>query len=698
MIRLSARTTLYTDTDSSIAIDKAFYGLGKDLEGIFDSPLEQKEAQESCQIRIIQREGLPAEAFRIVSEEKTDCLEITGSDELGLIYGIYYTAEHLLGVDPFMFWGGLPYERKEVIEIQDIHYQSPEVPLHFRGWFINDEDCLTGWDDSLTITRNLWEQIFETLLRNGYNTVIPGTGTSPGDPQLDIASSMGLWVAQHHAEPLGAPMFHDIYPEITARLPEEKGKFEKLYREAIKQSRHRKTLWTLGFRGQGDRPFFEDDPRYDSPDKRGRLIGEMIQFQKQLVTEMTDGPQVFLHYIYSESGELYRSGDLELPEEVIPVYSDNGFGGMRVRRELCGRELNIPALPKGEAPKAGLGVYYHVSFHDLEISNKLVPLVHPEVMKENLKTFAESSKFRFFILNVSNIRPHLFSIGLMRKLWERSSEMSWSESIDCFINEWTKRYFPGAEDQGSEILKAYFDAPFQYHSQFPDARAGEQVYHHGLRRIIQSLIRGEDLRGWFRYIPEDFASPEDCLRWLLEQSVESIEGWRTLSEKSDTLQKVLPEESGRFFGENLGMHIRYSHLCCEGFIQGLRGALSYLEKNSLQAFRRFYKSRDFMLRALGMLHKGEEGKWKNFYRGDWLTGTRETIRYLETMLSVTRITGENLWVNSSWMIEALGLEQTAISFLPQTNVSNILLAGKLSEREDLQSKSMDLSILRDPNL
>lgn len=698
MISLSSRTTLYQDAASCYALQKALAAFCNDLKGIFGAgPLIETKPDKS-QIRIIQRDGFSSECFSIETEKKENLLIISGSDEMGLIFGIYHTAEHLLGVDPFMFWNGMAYPKKAILEIPDIKYHSPDTPLEYRGWFINDEDCLTGWDDSISISDRLWEQIFETMLRNGYNTVIPGTGTTPDDSQLDIASSMGLWVAQHHAEPLGAPMFHDKYPKTNARLPEEKDKFEALYRGSILRARQRKTLWTLGFRGQGDRPFFEDDPRYDTPEKRGRLIGEMIRFQKSLVSEMTRGPQVFLHYLYSESGELYRSRHLELPEEVIPVYSDNGFGGMRVRREFCGKEPGIPALPEGAAPPAGTGVYYHVSFHDLEISNKLVPLVHPEVIKDSLKPFTENAGFRFFIVNVSNIRPHLFSIGMLRKLWDRPSEETLSDSIDHFMEFWAQQYFPGVEKEGENLMMSYFDAPFQFDDRYSDSRAGEQVYHHGLRRIIRSLIRNEDPRPWFRYIPEDFPTPEACLKRLLEKSKASIQHWRKGSEEAVKIHKNLTGEYKQFFIENLYMHIHYMLYSCEGFICGLTGALDYYAKDFEKAFIHFHQSRNFTVQALEILREGEKGQWRNFYRGDWLTGTKETIRNLETMLSVTRITGEDLRVDSPWMTKALGLEHSAISFLPQANISDVVLANKLFERDNLDSRGIDLSVLSERDL
>ncbi|MDC7232064.1 MAG: glycosyl hydrolase 115 family protein [Spirochaetales bacterium] len=701
MLNLSKESAIFCNCENLPPVQNALNAVQEDLKSLLGSSLDTVSEERSSQIRIIQEEGHLAEQFRIQSDASQNTLVISASDELGIVFGLYHFTEHVLGIDPYSFWTDQVYSAVDSLTVPEMDYISDASGPRFRGWFINDEDCLIGWDDSISITDELWRKIYETLLRTGYNTVIAGTGVHASDPHLDTAASMGLWVAQHHAEPLGAPMFHDIYPGVTARLPEEKDKFEELYRNAVKKSCHRKTLWTLGFRGQGDRPFFEDDPRHNTPEKRGKVISDMIRFQMDIVSELTKGPQVFIHYLYSESGELHRSGHLELPEEVIPVYCDNGFGAMRIRRHLCEAEKGISTMPADAEDHSALGLYYHVSFHDLEISNKLVPLIHPDVIKENLEPFAENPGFSFFICNVSNIRPHLFHIDLFRRLHDREDSESWRDSVDRHVRQWTARYFPGAEEEGQRLLLSYFDAPFIFNESYSDARAGEQVFHQGLRHMIRSFLREEDLRPWFTFLPEDFPSDDDCCRFILQKAEERLPLWRQLCRDADELQKKLPPERRQFFSDNLGMHIRYMRYSSEGFVRGVRGILACLDNRYGDAFILFYKSREHMASALNTLLEGEHGKWKNFYRGDWLTGTAETIRDLDMMISLSRIKGEDLWVNSTWMIEALGLDRCAISLLPQSSISSLSLARRLSELSEQPvdiPRKPDLTLLKERDL
>ena len=674
-MRINRETTLYLSQSSGSALERGLIGFDRDMEAVFGTvPLRVSDLR-SNQIRLALsgEPDLPPEDCIIISS--SDTLEISASDDLGFVFGLYWISEQILGVDPLSLWSGFKPAPRDFIDTGAFRSRISRQGPRFRGWFINDEDCLTAWDDSVSITEDTWCRIFETILRCGYNLVIPGTGISSTGKQLDLASEFGLWIAQHHAEPLGAQMFSDAYPGVPAMLPEEKHCFEELYRKSVHSAAGRKMIWTVGFRGQGDRPFSEDDPRYKSQEAQGELISSMIRLQQDIVREIAGENQTFIHYIYSETGKLYRDGHLRLPEDVIRVYSDNGFGAMRVRRELCGPEPGISSKPGPGDSGNSVGVYYHISFHDLHISNKLVPLVSRGVMEENLRSFTQHNHFDFFLLNVSNIRPHILQIQQLRALWEKSHvKDSLGLCLEEKTLEWLRRGFPGREREVLALLDAYFAAPLSFNDLYTDARAGEQLYHHGLRRLIRALIRKEDVRPWFAYIPEEFTDNRDCTLWIYSRAAESLPQWEALAVKSAAFEESLEGWRKEFFGSFLGMHIHYIKESCEGFVQGCEASLSYQKGEYIDAFTGFYLSLEAMKRALHALEAGDQGEWTHFHRGDWLTGTAETVRCLKTALSYTRITGENLICNSEWVIRALGLTETAIATMPQATVPDSVLA------------------------
>ena len=59
-------------------------------------------------------------------------------------------------------------------------------------------------------------------------------------------------------------MFARAYPGLEASYDVHGEKFRKLWEEGIGDQKDLNVVWNLGFRGQGDRPFWDDDPAYDT--------------------------------------------------------------------------------------------------------------------------------------------------------------------------------------------------------------------------------------------------------------------------------------------------------------------------------------------------------------------------------------------------------------------------------------------------
>ncbi len=126
----------------------------------------------------------------------------------------------------------------------------------YRGWFVNDELLVAAWQDHDS-KDYVWDRIYETLLRVGGNLVVPGTDKE-SRYHRNGARDMGLIIAHHHAEPLGSEMFAVFILPLKPYLkyPEL---FKKLWRDSILEQRGHEVVYGLGFRGQGDRPFWLDD-------------------------------------------------------------------------------------------------------------------------------------------------------------------------------------------------------------------------------------------------------------------------------------------------------------------------------------------------------------------------------------------------------------------------------------------------------
>ncbi|MBE5832730.1 MAG: hypothetical protein E7306_13455, partial [Butyrivibrio sp.] len=315
-------------------------------------------------------------------------LTITSGSSLGLIYGIYHISRIFLNVQPFWFWNEQEFVKEREHEVpKDYHYESRPAKVRFRGWFINDEVLFDGWREK--VGENFpWEMAFEALLRCGGNMTIPGTDHN-SHKYKKLANSYGLWITHHHAEPLGAQMFARAYPDLEASFDKHPDLFRKLWKQAIEDQKDCHVIWNLGFRGQGDRPFWADDPTYDTPQARGKLMSDLILEQYKLVKE-ADECAVCCTNLYGETMELYRDGYLTFPEDVIKIWADNGFGKMVSRRQN-NHNPRVYALPK-DGDNSAHGIYYHASFYDLQAAAMMTMLPNSAefVVKELADVYAHN--------------------------------------------------------------------------------------------------------------------------------------------------------------------------------------------------------------------------------------------------------------------------------------------------------------------
>ena len=127
-------------------------------------------------------------------------------------------------------------------------------------------------------------------------------------------------------------MFAQAYPDLEPMYSKYPEKFRALWQAGIDAQKGMRVIWNIGFRGQGDKPFWDDDPKYDTPKKRGELMSALIKEQYDLVKD-NDPNAVCCTNLYDETMELYKDGFLKLPDDIIKIWADTGYGKMVSRRQ-----------------------------------------------------------------------------------------------------------------------------------------------------------------------------------------------------------------------------------------------------------------------------------------------------------------------------------------------------------------------------
>ena len=635
-------TTYVNEAAASTVLSHVWEMLHRDHLAVFAQPL-QETGRTPIGGQIIVRYAKPEddcpdwpEAFswRFVSDDGAPSLHIIARDELGFIYGLLHYSRYALGVDPFWFWADLPPVRRDTAEIEASDYDAPRAKVRYRGWFVNDEVCLIGWKEAYPPTAEVWQPVFEALLRCGGNMVIPGTDLPKTGVHHELAIEMGLWVTHHHAEPLGAEMFLRAFPGKNASYQEHPELFEQLWQEAIEKQKDQQIVWVLSFRGQGDKPFWIDDPAFDTPEKRGALISSVMQKQYEMIRAVVSEP-VCCTAMYGEIAELYQAGHIEVPADVIKIWADNGYGKM-VSRRHGSTSLRVPSLPSPE-DKGKNGIYYHVTFHDLQASNHLTLFpIEPEFIADEIKAAYTAGASDYVLVNSGNIRPHLYTLDLMATLWH-DDDINVQDHLLAFV----QRMYTAEHDAILQLHHRYWESTQQY-GKHKDERAGDEIYHHPARELIGHWMQGKLDQTHDRLVWATGVLPfKEQFTWFKTFTESAIPGWMALSEQCQGLLcKLAPADRLRL-QDHMLLHIEL-HLSGNRGLHALCQAYeAYRDELYPQAF--VYASQALWHFKAGreVLRRSEHGQWNNFYRADWLTNIDNTMVHVEALRQYLRLQGDS---------------------------------------------------------
>jgi hypothetical protein len=636
-------TKIKADFEPALSVQHAVSALERDIR---NTCVEDSSGGDIC---LKKDPEIGSECFMVRADEGQG-LGIYAGDDLGFIYGLYHISKRFLGVNEFWFWNEQELIRKkEHVVPEGYVYRSEPFKVRFRGWFINDEVLFDGWkpvvqgqqDESFP-----WKMAFEALLRCGGNMTIPGTDYN-AHRYKELAAQYGLWITHHHAEPLGARMFARAYPELDASFDKYPDLFEGLWQEAIEDQKNCRVIWNLGFRGQGDRPFWADDPAYATPKARGELMSSLILRQYELVRSSNPGA-ICCTNLYGETMELYRDGYLSFPKDVIRIWADNGYGRMVSRRQNNHnpRVPSLPAVGDGNAH----GIYYHASFYDLQAAAMMTMLPNsPDfVVKELSEVYAHGAD-DFWIINCSNIKPHTFYLDLIAKMWR-------DKNATGHLAQFVKDYYGAGAD--TEIEKAYSLWP-KYCPQYgpnEDDHAGEQFGNHGARILAWGLMSR-----YFQGAPQktepvhelDWCHSADSLLeqadWFEDKYKDALDGYteyldlcRSVKEK---LQNEGDDKAAGIFDSNLICQVEYLYYSYLGAWHICRAVRECLmddrpDDKYITAFYEAGLAAEAFLDGYNTMRSHEHGIWKGFYENDCEADIRQSHFVAKSLMSYLRVLGD----------------------------------------------------------
>ena len=562
------------------------------------------------------------------SQGKT--VRLIGADMRGTIYAIYQFSEEFLGVDPLYYWTDHEPARRARIELPGTLDKKFPAPLFkYRGFFVNDEDLLTGWapgekSDHTGISLKAWNKVFETILRLKGNMVAPGTWIFPDEPQIKLAGERGLILTQHHAIPLGlnvarwpkdVPYSYTSQPEIL----------ERAWKDAVAEyPKDQEVLWTVGLRGLSDASYAAFDPSVRGNDKAlGELITKAIADQIQIVRSIRPDAK-FITSLWQEGARLVQEGFLKIPPEVGTVWADTGYGYLQ---------------DKGLVAK-GQGAYYHVAMMNGR-ANQLTEMVPVERIDAELGRYIKAGATNYFLVNTSDIRPvSMTTRAVMDIAWKGLPQETTGES-DQFYRQWSSEEFGAkAAEKVADVYKEYFATPAHLPGEEPALEYGDNYYHTEARRFLLDYMVGFPLYflpgqapTWvtprvFSGAPENpnprMPDLAEALKGEIERCGEAQPRWDALWAKAVAAEPLVLPERKAFYGAHVLAMIaidRESNRLLLSVAKAVQSAKTGNAKEAQTEIARTFPAFEEISRAEA---NAEYGKWKDWYRGDWLTGIDRT--------------------------------------------------------------------------
>ena len=650
-LMVSSRTAIVVETQAHGPVRVAAEDLASDMSKVFGArPKIVSTVEAAGETPIVIHEGTegsrPGESFSIsVTEEGgKKVLRLEGADMRGTIYAIYQFSQEFLGVDPMYYWtDNEPARRNSVTIAADLRKEYAAPVFKYRGWFPNDEDLLTGWapDEKTGIAPAVWEKIDETILRLKGNIVVPGTWNFPDEQEMRIAGERGLILTQHHAIPLGmnvarwpndVPYNYSTHPEIL----------ERAWKDSVAAvPADQEVLWSVGLRGLSDVSYASMDPSVVGNDQRlGMLISRAIADQMQIVRARFPKAQ-FVTDLWQEGSRLEQEKYLTIPPEVMLVWADTGYGDPQDNGLVS----------------AGQGIYFHVAMMNGR-ANQLTEMVPVDRIYEQLTRYQKAGATAYFLVNTSDIRPVAMTTrAVMDAVWEGADK----KTADEFYREWiTEEFGAKAVPALTEFYKAYFKAPaLAQPFRVPSGAAnrlgapappaekltftrwyGDQLYHTEARSLMLNTILQTPIVSVPSQAPK-WEAPRYNTRgagqeWADATAKREIIACGEAQPRWDSVwQQAVADESliapaRRNFYDMAILTMAATNRDSNRMLLDVSQAVEDLKGGDRKkAEAEAQKAIAALDHLLTTRKSAEYGMWKNWYRGDWLTGvprTKETAQ------------------------------------------------------------------------
>ncbi len=373
-------------------------------------------------------------------------LVIIGSDKRGTIYGMFDISRKI-GISPWHFWADVPAKKHNEIYINKSTFNLGTPKVKYRGVFLNDEaPALTEWvkKNYGDYNSKFYIHVFELILRLKGNFLWPAmwnNAFADDDPQnMILADEYGIVMSTSHHEPMmRADKEWDRYGKGAWEYSTNPENLYKFWVEGAKRYKDHECVYTLGMRGQQDKPMSEGE--------NIELLEKIVKDQREILTNVNKGrditniPQVWC--LYKEVQAYYDKG-MRVDDDITLLLCDDNWGDVRVLPKLTDK-------PR----KGGYGMYYHFDYVGGPRSYKWLNTSSLPRVWEQLNLSYNYGVDRIWLVNVGDLKPMELPISFFLDFAWDPEEMS-TQKLDEYTTNWATEQFGKAHaNEIGKILKLY---------------------------------------------------------------------------------------------------------------------------------------------------------------------------------------------------------------------------------------------------
>jgi hypothetical protein len=453
------------------------------------------------------------EAFQIKTHNNE--VWLIGSNFRGTAFAAYCLSERL-GVDPLYHWTGYVPHRHLPLILKQTDYYKPAPTFRYRGMFHDDEDILPrpfderGYPSNVGAVPTEWyARYFETALRLGMNMVAPYTRVQRRHEVQKLASDWGLFYTSHHydillSNPWGMTRFGLSEARHAGKdwnwLTNRDGLLN-YWRGGVDENKDIHCIWPVGLRGTDDYGY--KFPKEMSEDDKAQVFKDAIESQIKLVKDaLPPGEEPLFHFtLYTEMLDRYRTGKLQVPPNVIIVWTDDNDGAMRALPTNLGQWKH--------------GVYYHLAYLGKQVKQNM-HIVPPSRIAEQFKHIVDSGATEYMLVNVSELREFVMEARMIADICQDAkTALAGDNPAQRYVNWWSREYFGDAA--AKDAAKAYQHF-YSLLDTYDKLSAATDRFHNFLP-ILSNRFNG---RPW-KKPPENFRTELTQRETALSQAIQQIE-------------------------------------------------------------------------------------------------------------------------------------------------------------------------------